>query len=148
MISVDWNALVRHIDRSLPGLCLWMQCVPVRDDDSATEEGVGLALQRLSEPDGRRRYLVVFFSIFPSSDATDERSQFLPGRGERTDDWTIEVGYEGAFDLLEEAIHETKSLARDLPMSGIYRTHERREAILDEVADPDDDLGQTARYER
>lgn len=146
MIPVDWNELVRHIDRSLPGLCLWMQCVPVRDDDSAAEEGVGLAVQRLSEPEGRR-YLVVFFSVLPDPDATGERGAFLPGRGERIADWTVEVGYEGDFDAFEEAVRETKSLARHLPMSGIYRTHERREAVLDEVTDPDEDLERTSRYE-
>lgn len=144
MMPVDWNELIRHINRSMPGVCLWMQCVPVWDDDSPTEEGVGLTIQRLLDPGGGRHYQVIYFSVVPDPEATDEHGLFLPDRGDRTSDWTIESGYDGDFDTLEGAIAEAKSLARNLPMSGIFRTHERREAILDKVTDPDEDLEQSA----
>ena len=61
---MDWNFLIGHIDRALPGRGLWMQCVPVFDDDAPTEEGVGLAVQRAPGPKGRS-YAVVFFSVVP-----------------------------------------------------------------------------------
>ncbi len=139
MFPVDWNALIRHISRELPGLQLWIQCVPVFDDDAPTEEGVGLAVQRESGPGNPGRwYTVVFFSVVPDPGAAGEDGRFLPGRGEEVSDWAVEVGYQGDHDTLEEAIDEAKGLARDLPMSGIYRTHERREAILDRVTDPED----------
>jgi hypothetical protein len=142
MIPVDWNALVRHIDRSLPGRGLWMQCEPVFDDDRPTEEGVGLAIQR--EPAGTpagnpgRWYTVAFFSVVPAPEAVGDDGRFLPGRGEEVSDWTVQVGYQGDHDNLGEAIDEAKDLARDLPTSGIYRTNERLEAILDQVTDPED----------
>ena len=142
MFSMDWNALIRHISRALPGLGLWMQCVPVFDDDAPTEEGVGLAVQRASGPKGRW-YTVVFFSVVPDPGATGVDGTFLPGRGEEVADWAVEVGYQGDHDTLQEAIDDAKGLARDLPMSGIYRTHERREKILDQVSDPED-LEETA----
>ncbi len=66
MSCVDWNAMIRHISGALPGLGLWMQCVPVFDEDSPTEEGVGLAIQRESGPKGRW-YTVVFFSVVPDT---------------------------------------------------------------------------------
>ena len=137
MLPMDWNALIRHISCALPGLGLWMQCVPVFDDDAPTEEGVGLAIQRQSGPKGRW-YTVVFFSVVPDPAAVGEGGTFLPGRGDEVADWAVEVGYEGEHDTLREAIDDAKGLARGLPMSGIYRTHERREAILDQVTDPED----------
>lgn len=139
MFRVDWNALIRHIDRSLPGRGLWMQCVPVFDaPDAPTEEGVGLAIQRESGPKGRW-YKVVFFRVVPDEDALDpENGDFLPGRGDETADWVVEVGYEGDHDTLAEGIDEAKDLARDLPTGGVYATHEIREAILDGVTDPED----------
>lgn len=116
-----------------------MQCVPVFDAlDAPTEEGVGLAIQRESGPKGRW-YKVVFFRVVPDQDALDpESGDFLPGRGDETDDWVVEVGYEGDHDTLAEGIDEAKGLARDLPTGGVYATHEIREAILDGVTDPED----------
>ncbi len=142
MFRVDWNALIRHIDRSLPGRGLWMQCVPVFDAPDAaggaTEEGVGLAIQRESGPKARW-YKVVFFRVVPDEEALDESTgDFLPGRGDETADWVVKVGYEGDHDTLKEAIEEAKGLARDLPTGGVYSTHEIREAILDGVSDPED----------
>ena len=131
---MHWNEQISHIHRSLPGLTLWMQCVPLLDDDSATEEGVGLATQRESEPKGRW-YDVVFFRVVADAGAPGADGDFLPGRGEEISDRIVEVGYRGEHDALEDAIGETKSLAKDLPMSGIYRTPERLEAILDKVTD-------------
>ena len=114
-----------------------MQSVPVLDDDSPIDEGVGLAIQRESGPKGRW-YEVVFFRVVPDEEALRADGDFLPGRGEETSDWIVEVGYQGEHDALEDAIEEAKGLARGLPMSGIYRTPERLEAILDKVSDPED----------
>lgn len=135
---MHWNALIRHIHRALPGLTLWMQSVPVLDrPDAPTWEGVGLAIQRESGPKGRW-YEVVFFRVVPDEEALAPSGDFLDGRGIETSDWIVEVGYRGEHDALEGAIEETKGLARGLPMSGIYRTPERLEAILDKVSDPGD----------
>lgn len=143
MIFVDWNALIRHIDRSLPGKGLWMQCVPVFDDDALTEEGVGLAIQR--EPVSAvprsvedRWYSVVFFRVVPDPAATGPDGDFLEGRGDTTDDWEVVVGYQGEHDTLEEAIQEAKGLTRDLPKSAIYPTTQKLAAALDQVEDPED----------
>ena len=137
MFPMDWNALIRHIDRALPGRGLWMQCVPVFESDRPTEEGVGLAIQRESGPKGRW-YSPVFFSVVPDPVAVGADGHFLPGRGEEASDWTVDVGYRGDHDTLEEAIEEAKGLAADLPMDGLYRTKERLDAILDRVTDPED----------
>lgn len=140
MIFVDWNALIRHIDRSLPGRGLWMQCVPVFDDDAPTEEGVGLAIQRESAPGSSDDlwYPVVFFRVVPDPAATGPDGAFLEGRGDTTGDWEILVGYQGEHDTLEDAIKEAKSLTRDLPKSAIYPTAEKLAAALDRVEDPED----------
>jgi hypothetical protein len=138
MIPVDWNELVRHIDRSLPGRGLWMQCVPVFDDDSSTERGVGLAIQKEYGPTASW-YTVVFFSVVPQADALTDDGDFLSGRGDDPEDWVVELGYQGDFDTLEAAIAEAKVLAARLPISPIFRTPERLHAILDKVSDPDDD---------
>ncbi|MEW6638386.1 MAG: hypothetical protein AB1425_16405 [Actinomycetota bacterium] len=143
MIPVDWNELIRHIDKSLPGRGLWMQCVPVFDEDSPTESGVGLAIQKEYGP-GTNWYTVVFFSVVPDPDALADDGDFLPGRGEETADWNIEAGYQGDFDTLEEAIREAKALAEHLPISPIFGTRERLLDILDKVKDPDEDLQQSA----
>ncbi|MDQ3316864.1 MAG: hypothetical protein M3522_05955 [Actinomycetota bacterium] len=137
MFFVDWNALIRLIDRSLPGRGLWMHCAPVFDPDRPTEEGVGLAVQRESGPKGRW-YVVVFFSVVPSPEAVGPDGDFLPGRGEEVSDWVVDVGYQGDFDALEEAIGEAKDLAPRLPKSAIYPTAERFHAFLEEVTDPGD----------
>jgi hypothetical protein len=143
MIPMDWNELIRHIDKSLPGRGLWMQCVPVLDEDSPTESGVGLAIQKEYGP-GTNWYTVLFFTVVPDPDALAEGGDFLPGRGEKTSDWNVEVGYQGDFDILEEAIAEAKGLAANLPISPIFGTRERLLDILDKVADPDEDLQQSA----
>ncbi|MBA3388551.1 MAG: hypothetical protein H0U02_04185 [Rubrobacter sp.] len=142
MIPVDWNALIRQIDRSLPGLSLWMHCAPVFDDDSPTEESVGLAIQRQSGPKGRW-YVVVFFRVVPDPAAVDEVGLFPPGRGQETSDWTVNVGYQGDHDNLEEAVAEAKDLARHLPSSALYPNEERLAAFLGKVTDPED-LEETA----
>ncbi len=143
MISVYWNELIRHIDRFLPGRGLWMQCVPVLDEDSPTESGVGLAIQKECGPKGNW-YTVVFFTVVPDPDALADDGAFLPGRGEKTSDWNVEVGYQGNFDTLEGAITEAKGLAANLPISPIFGTRERLLDILDKVTDPDEDLQQSA----
>lgn len=140
---MDWNELIRYIQRSLPGRDLWMQCMPVFDDDRPTEEGVGLAIQKEYGP-GEEWYSVVFFRVLPRSEALAADGDFLPGRGEDTSDWDVEIGYEGDFDTLARAIEEAKGLGAQLPMSGIYRTRERLFSILDQVRDPDDDIPQSA----
>jgi len=137
MFPMDWNALIRHIDRALPGRGLWMQCVPVFDSDRPTEEGIGLAIQRESGPKGRW-YSTIFFSVVPDPDAVGADGGFLPGRGEEAADWTVDVGYRGDHDTLEAAIDEAKGLAADLPINGMFRTEERLDAILDQVTDPED----------
>lgn len=145
MIPVDWNALIRRVNAELPGLCLWMHCAPVFDDDAPTEEGVGLAIQRESGTrDSRRWYLVVFFSVVPDLEAVGVDGGFLPGRGEEVSHWSVEVGYQGDHDTLEEALEEAKSLARHLPKSALYPTEERLAAVLDQVNDPEDNLEQIA----
>jgi hypothetical protein len=83
----------------------------------------------------RSRYL----RVVPKDEATDESGCFLPERGESTEDWRVETGYENPHATLKEAIEETKQLARDLPMSPIFRIEERRSAILDKVSDPEED---------
>jgi hypothetical protein len=143
MIPVNWNELIRHIDGSLPGRGLWMQCVPVLDDDSPTESGVGLAIQKEYGSKGDW-YTVVFFSVVPDPDALADDGDFLPGRGEKTADWNIEVGYQGDFDTLEEAVREAKALAGHLPTSPIFGTRNKLFEILDKVTDPDEDLQQSA----
>jgi hypothetical protein len=144
MIRVDWNELVRHIDRSLPGRGLWTQCVPVLDGDSSTESGVGLAIQKEYGP-RTNWYSVVFFSVVPDPDALADDGDFLPGRGEETSDWNVEVGYRGDFDTLEEAIRESKDLAGHLPISPIFGTRQKLSEILDKVTDPDEDLQHSTR---
>ena len=139
MIPVDWNDLIRKIDRELPGLSLWMHCAPVLDDDSEIEQGVGLAVQRESGPGNPGRwYLVVFFEVLPDPEALDGDGRFLEGRGEDVSDWIVEVGYQGDFDTLREAIGEAKDLAPRLPRSAIYPTEERFHAALEKVNDPED----------
>lgn len=125
------------IDSQIPGQQLWMQSTPVWDDDKPTEESVGLAIQKKITREGKT-FSPVFFRVVPKDEATDESGRFLPGRGESTDDWKIETGYENPHATLKEAIEETKQLARDLPMSSIFRTDERRSAILDKVTDPEE----------
>lgn len=142
MIPVDWNALIRRIDRALPGLYLWMHCAPVFDHDAPTEEGVGLAIQRLSGPKGRW-YMVVFFSVTPDPAAVDEDGLFPPGRGQETSDWIVKVGYQGDHDTLAEAVAEAKDVARHLPRSALYPNEERLAAFLEKVTDPED-LEETA----
>lgn len=142
MIFVDWNTLIRHIDRSLPGKGLWMQCVPVLDDDAPTEEGVGLAVQRESVSAVLRSgedlwYSVVFFRVVPDPAATRPDGDFLQGRGDTADDWEIIVGYQVEHETLEEAIDEAKGLSRDLPKSTIYPTTQKLAAALDQVEDPE-----------
>lgn len=137
MDFMDWNDLIRKINRELPGLSLWMHCAPVLDDDSPTEQGVGLAVQREAGPKGRW-FLVVFFELLPDPDALDAGGHFLEGRGEDPSDWTVKVGYQGDFDTLEEAIGEAKDLAPRLPRSAIYPTDERFHAALKRVHDPED----------
>jgi hypothetical protein len=139
-----WNELVRHIDRSLPGRGLWMQCVPVLDGDSPTESGVGLAVQKEYGPKGDW-YTVVFFTVVPDPDALAEDGDFLPDRGEETSDWNVEVGYQQDFDTLEEAIREAKGLAANLPISPIFGTRQGLFEILNKVTDPDEDLQHNAR---
>ena len=114
MFPVDWNALIRHIDRFLPGRGLWMQCIPVFDDDKPTEEGVGLAIQREEGPRSHW-YTVLFFTLVPIPEALTPGGEFLAGRGADPFDWTVDIGYEGEFDDLREAKREAKSLARKLP---------------------------------
>ncbi len=143
MIPVHWNELIRHIDGSLPGRGLWMQCVPVLDDDSPTESGVGLAIQKEYGPK-ENWYTVLFFTVVPDPDALAEGGGFLPGRGEKTSDWNVEVGYQEDFDTLEEAITKAKGLAANLPISPIFGTRERLFDILEKVTDPDEDLEQSA----
>ena len=142
MMSVDWNDLIRKINRELPGLSLWMHCAPVLDDDAPTEQGVGLALQRESGPGGigapRRWYLVVFFELLPDPRALDDGGSFLRGRGDDASDWIVKIGYQGDFDTLQEAIREAKDLAPRLPRSAIYPTEERFHAALERVNDPED----------
>ncbi len=82
---MDWNALIREISHALPELSLWMHSVPVIDGDGQTEESVGFAVQRESEPRGRW-YLVVFFRLVPDPDAIGSDGGFLPGRGEDVSD--------------------------------------------------------------
>jgi hypothetical protein len=135
MFPVNWNALIRHIDRSLPGRGLWMHCAPVFDSDRPTEEGVGLAVQRESGPRGRW-YLVVFFAVVPSTEAVGPDGGFLPGRGDDVCDWAVEVGYQGDHDTLEGAVGEAKGLAEGLPKSALYPNPERVRAFLDQVTDP------------
>ncbi len=137
MFPMDWNALIRHIDRALPGRGLWMLCVPVFDGDRTTEEGVGLAIQRESGPKDRW-YSTVFFSVVPDPDAVGADGTFLPGRGEQAADWTVDVCYRGEHDTLQAAIYEAKGLAADLPMNHVFVTEERLDAILDRVTDPED----------
>lgn len=137
MMPVEWNVLISKIDRELPGLSLWMHCAPVLDDDTETEQGVGLAVQRESGPKGRW-YLVVFFELLPDRDALDDEGRFLEGRGDDPSDWAVRVGYQGDFDTLEDAIGEAKDLAPRLPRSAIYPTEERFHAALERVNDPED----------
>lgn len=140
MSVMHFNDLFDLIDEALPGQRLWMQCVPVRDSDSPTEEGVGLAIQKTQKEPylDKRSYRPVFFSVVPKNEALDDSGTLLPGRGEDASDWDVEIGYQEPFDTLAEAIEEAKVLARGLPMSPIFRTEERRAAILDAVTDPED----------
>lgn len=139
MFPVDWNALIRRVDRSLPGRGLWMHCAPVFDSDRPTEEGAGLAVQRESGPGNPGRwYVVVFFSVVPSPEAVGPDGDFLPGRGEEASDWVVEVGYRGDHDTLEGAVGEAKELAAGLPSSALYPNPERLRAFLDQVTDPGD----------
>ncbi len=137
MMPVDWNDLIRKINRELPGISLWMHCAPVLDDDSEIEQGVGLAVQRESGPKGRW-YLVVFFGVVPEPEALADHGRFLAGRGEDPADWVVKVGYQEDFDTLQEAISEAKGLAPRLPRSAIYPTEERLVAFLEKVTDPED----------
>jgi hypothetical protein len=143
MSVMHFNDLFDLIEEALPGQRLWMQCVPVRDSDNTIEEGVGLAIQKTqntekeSSPD-KRSYSPVFFSVVPKTEALDSSGFLLPGRRDDASDWAVEIGYQEPFDTLAEAINEAKVLARGLPMSPIFRTEERRAAILDAVTDPED----------
>lgn len=142
MSVMHFNDLFDLIDEALPGQRLWMQCVPVQDDDSTTEEGVGLAIQKESlqkeSSPHKKSYSPIFFSVVPKNEALDDSGTLLPGRGEDATDWNVEIGYQEQFGTLAEAIDEAKVLARGLPMSPIFRTEERRAAILDAVTDPED----------
>lgn len=142
MLPVDWNELIRRIDRFLPGRGLWMQCAPVFDEASPTEEGVGLAIQKEHGP-VTNRYTVVFFTVTPDPDFLGGDGGFLHGHGDEAPDWNIEVGYQGDFDTLEEAVAEAKNLAIHLPISPIFANRDTLLATLDKVSDPDD-LGQSA----
>jgi len=139
---MEWNALIRKINRELPGLSLWMHCAPVLDDDAETEQGVGLAVQRELRPGNPGRwYLVVFFELLPDPGALDgdpASGRFLEGRGDDPSDWIVRIGYQGDFDTLEEAIGEAKDLAPRLPRSVLYPTTERLVAFLESVEDPED----------
>lgn len=137
MPLMDFNALCRLINRSIPGRTKWMQCVPVFDGDSATEEGVGLAITAEHGPNGYW-YDVVFFSVVPDPGATADDGDFLPGRGEQTGDWDVQIGYTGDFDTIDEAVREAKVLARILPEAGIFPTRERFEASLDMLDETDE----------
>jgi hypothetical protein len=140
MSVMHFNDLFDLIDEALPGQRLWMQCVPVRDGNSSIEEGVGLAIQKTqieSFPD-KKSYSPIFFSVVPKTEALDGTGSLLPGRGDDASDWAVEIGYQEPFDTLAEAINEAKVLACGLPMSPIFRTEERRTAILDAVTDPED----------
>jgi len=114
-----------------------MQCVPVWDGDSPTEEGVGLAITAEHGPEAYW-YNVVFFSVIPDPDATATDGDFLPGRGEYYSDWTVKTGYAEDFDTIEEAVKEAKVLARNLPQAGIFPTRERFEASLDMLDETDE----------
>lgn len=135
---MHFNQLFDLIVSKIPGQQLWMQCVPVWDEDKPTEEGVGLAIQKRVTREGKT-FSPVFFRVVPKDEATDESGRFLPGHHKGPEDWKVETGYENPHATLKEAIEETKRLARDLPMSPILRTEERRSAILDGVNDPEDD---------
>jgi len=137
MSRMDYNALCNLVNHSLPGRTKWMQCVPVRDDDSPTEEGVGLAISAEHGPEAYW-YNVVFFSVIPDPDATATDGDFLPGRGEYYSDWTVKTGYAEDFDTIEEAVKEAKVLARNLPQAGIFPTRERFEASLDMLDETDE----------
>ncbi len=143
MFPMDWIELIRRIDRSLPGRGLWMQCVPVFDEAFPTEEGVGLAIQK-EYGSKTNRYAVVFFSVVPDPDALGDDGDFLPGSGEETPDWNIDIGYQEDFATLGEAVAEAKNLAANLPISPIFATRDGLLAVLDKVTDPDGDLEQTA----
>ncbi len=44
MTTMHFNRWFDLIDNEIPGQQLWMQCIPVWDDDKPTEECVGLAI--------------------------------------------------------------------------------------------------------
>lgn len=137
MSSMDFNALCKLISRSLPGRTKWMRCVPVFDDESPTEEGIGLAITAERGPESYW-YNVVFFTVVPSPDATADDGDFLPGRGEDASDWFVKTGYTEDFDTIGEAVGEAKALARNLPQAGIFPTRERFEASLDLLDETDE----------
>ena len=111
------------------------------DEDSWTEEGVGLAITAEHGPGrgpGSYWYNVVFFSVVPAPGATTEDGGFLTGRGDGAPDWTVETGYAEDFDTIGEAVEEAKALSRNLPEAGIFPTRERFEAALDMLDDTDE----------
>lgn len=137
MFGMDFNALCRLVNRSLPGTTKWMQCVPVLDSSEATEEGVGLAINAETGPESYW-YNLVFFSVVPAPDATQDDGGFLVGRGEDISDWIVEIGYSEDFDAIKDAVREAKALARNLPQAGIFPTQERFEASLDLLDETDE----------
>lgn len=143
MWSMDFNSLCDLVNRSLPGRTKWMQCIPVWDEDSWTEEGVGLAITAEYGP-GSYWYNVVFFSVVPAPGATADDGGFLPGRGDGAADWTVETGYAEDFDTIEEAVEGAKALSRNLPTAGIFPTRERFEAALDRLDETDEREATTA----
>lgn len=142
MFPVDWNALIRHIERSLPGRGLWMQCIPVFDQDKPTEEGVGLAIQREEGPRSRW-YTVLFFTLRPTSDAVAPDGQFLPGRGDNPSDWTVDVSYDPEFEDLGSAKREARSLAQHLPKPYPPASPNALLNTIDALEDYFEDTGET-----
>ena len=130
MFCMDYNALCNLIGDSLPGRTTWMQCVPVAGDGTPTEQGVGLVITAEHGLDSYW-YNVIYFSVLLNPDATGADGDFLPGRGEDARDWDVLTGYREDFNTIGEAASETKTLARNLPQAGIFRSRERFEAALD-----------------
>lgn len=138
MILMDYNSLCRLIHRSLPGETRWMQCVPRRESGEPAEEGVGLAINREAGPKGSW-YLVVFFRVVPEQSATDDDGEFLPGRGEDPEDWSVRVGYTGDHDTLADAVDEARDLAKHLPRPAFFKTEAHQAAILGSLEELQED---------